>query len=87
MLKAIHLALKDGEILGVIDHVGLNDESDKKAHRRSQAVAEKLLRDAGFSIEASSDILSNPADDHSINVFDERLGRNTDRFIIKAVKS
>jgi predicted methyltransferase len=87
LLKAIHSALKDGGILGVIDHVGLNDESDKKTHRMRQALAEKLLRDAGFSIEASSDILSNPADDHTINVFDESLGRNTDRFIIKAVKS
>lgn len=86
-LKVIHTALKEGGILGIIDHAGIDDESDKKTHRMRQALAERLLREAGFSIEASSDILNNPADDGTKNVFDESLGRNTDRFVIKAVKS
>ena len=87
LLKSIHSALKDGGTLGVIDHVGPDDESNKELHRMRQTLAEKLLRDAGFSIEASSDLLRNPEDDHTKNVFDKSLGRNTDRFIIKAVKS
>ena len=85
--KAIHTALKDDGILGVIDHVGPDDEMNKTLHRMRQALAERLLGEAGFSIEARSDILSNSSDDHTKNVFDESLGRNTDRFIIKAVKS
>ena len=35
---------------------------------------------------AVSDILDNPADDHSLHMRDESLQRNTDRFLIRARK-
>jgi predicted methyltransferase len=34
-------------------------------------------------LEAESDLLKNPADDHSLNVFDEKIRGRTDRFILK----
>lgn len=85
-LRAIYGSLKPGGTLGVIDHVGVNEELDKQLHRIRPDLAEKMLLEAGFEIEAVSGILANPNDDHTLHVFDEKLGRKTDRFLIKAVK-
>ena len=38
---------------------------------------------AGFVLDGESDLLKNPADDHTINVFDEKIRGQTDRFIFK----
>jgi predicted methyltransferase len=45
-----------------------------------------MLTRAGFEIEAQSDILMNSADDHTLNIRDESLGRATDRMLIRARK-
>ena len=37
---------------------------------------------AGFEIAATGDMLRNPDDDHSQNVFAEGLRGNTDRFVL-----
>ena len=37
----------------------------------------------GFVLEAESDLLRNPADDRSLNVFDEKIRGQTDRFVLK----
>lgn len=85
-LRVIHRSLKPGGTLGVIDHVGISDESDKRTHRIRPKLAEKLLLEAGFEIVAVSNILANPKDDHVMHVFDESLGHKTDRFLIRATK-
>ena len=85
-LKAIRATLKPGGIFGVIDHVGATADAPKTLHRIQPSMAESLLTQAGFTIEARSDILKNPNDNHTKGVFDPSLGRNTDRFIIRAVK-
>ena len=36
---------------------------------------------AGFVLEESSDLLRNPADDHTLLVFDEKIRGKTDRFM------
>jgi len=41
---------------------------------------------AGFKLEGTSDILRNPADDHSLQVFDDKIRGKTDRFVYKFVK-
>ena len=41
---------------------------------------------AGFEIEAESDTLANPADDHTKGPGDDSLGGISDRFLIKARK-
>ena len=38
---------------------------------------------AGFVLEAQSDMLRNPEDDHSKNVFDPSIRGRTDRFIYR----
>jgi isopenicillin-N N-acyltransferase-like protein len=41
---------------------------------------------AGFRIEARSDLLANPEDDHSLNVFVDAIYRQTDRVLIRAAR-
>ena len=45
-----------------------------------------MLTRAGFEIEAESDMLMNPADDHTLNVRDGSLGHATDRMLFRARK-
>jgi len=46
-----------------------------------------MCGELGFKIEAESDLLKNPADDHTKAVFDQSLGRHTDQFLIRARKA
>lgn len=83
-LQSIKEVLKPGGVLGVIDHIGVADQDNKDLHRIEPDVAESLLIEAGFVIEARSDLLSNSDDDHTKNVFDPSVRGKTDRFIIRA---
>ncbi|HNP34724.1 MAG TPA: hypothetical protein PKK10_02620 [Woeseiaceae bacterium] len=85
-LRAIFDALKPGGVFGVIDHVGVGDQDNLALHRIELPVAIDAIEQAGFIVEETADILSNPADDHTLNIHDEALGRNTDRFVIRARK-
>jgi len=60
--------------------------NNRALHRMEQSVAERLITDAGFVIEGRSELLANPADDHTVNVFDPSIRRRTDRFVIRARK-
>ena len=84
--KGVYKALKPGGILGVIDHVGIAGQDNKTFHRIEKSVAMDLIKSAGFTIEAESDILHNPKDDHTLPIRDASLQRNTDRMLIKARK-
>ena len=88
MLKDIYAALKPGGVLGVVDHVGEASRAvdARELHRIDKDVAVKLLEAASFRIDAESDILANPADEHAKSVFDESIRRRTDRFVIRAKK-
>jgi predicted methyltransferase len=44
-----------------------------------------LAEQAGFLVE-SSELLRSPEDDHSRSIFDPRLNRNTDRFLLRLQK-
>ena len=79
-------ALKPGGVFGVIDHEGVAGQDNAALHRMEVAVAVEALEMAGFVVEEVSDALDNPADDHSLPQWDDSLGRNTDRFLIRARK-
>lgn len=85
-LGDVYKALKPGGVFAVIDHEGSAGQDNKSLHRIETAVAAAALEQAGFVVEAVSDILDNPADDHSLHMRDESLQRNTDRFLIRARK-
>jgi predicted methyltransferase len=79
-------ALRSGGVFGVIDHRGIAGQPNADFHRMEQQTAEALLEAAGFIVEASSEILANPADDHMRGSGDESLRSDSDRFLIRARK-
>jgi len=86
LAKSVYDALKPGGVFGVIDHVGVAGQDNKAFHRIELQQAKDVLTKAGFKIEAESDILKNPADDHTKRVFDPAVARHTDQFLIRARK-
>jgi predicted methyltransferase len=73
-------------VLGVIDHVGLAGQDNKALHRMQAQQARDVLTKAGFTIEAESTLLANPADDHTKGVFDPVVRGKTDQFMFRARK-
>lgn len=86
-LKRLYDALKPGATIGVIDHVAKPNSDTRatveKLHRIDPNVVRQDFRRAGFVLVGSSNMLRNPADDHSLNVFDEKIRGKTDRFVFK----
>ena len=78
-------SLKPGGILGVIDHhaaAGASTDSVSTLHRIDRAIAVADFEAAGYVLEAESDLLRNPDDDHSQGVFAPGLRGHTDRFVL-----
>ncbi len=85
-LKEILKVLKPGGMAAVIDHQGNAGADNGKLHRMLDTDAKKWLQAAGFEIVKESNILRQNADDHTLPVFDPRLGRSTDQFLLIARK-
>jgi predicted methyltransferase len=89
-VKAIYDAMKPGGVIGVIDHIANpNDDARatvEKLHRIDPAVVKADFERAGFVFEGSSDLLRNPADDHTLLVFDPKVAGKTDKFVFKFKK-
>jgi predicted methyltransferase len=81
-LAAVRAALKLGGVLGLIDHSGGAGEDDAELHRIEEALVEKLAKSEGFEVEARSELLRNPEDDRTKNVFDPTIRGKTDRFLL-----
>jgi predicted methyltransferase len=86
-LKTIYAAMKPGGIVGIVDHVANpNDDTRatvEKLHRIDPNVVKADFKRAGFQLVATSDMLRNPADDHTLLVFDPKIRGKTDRFVFK----
>ena len=81
----IHAALKPGGRFLIVDHAaaaGSGTRDAKSLHRIDEAFAIKRLSAQGFRLVGSSEALRNPADDHSVRVFDESIRGRTDRFVL-----
>jgi predicted methyltransferase len=89
-LKAVYDSMKPGAVIGVIDHVANPNEDTRatvdKLHRIDPNVVKADFERAGFKLVGTSDILRNPADDHSLLVFDPKVKGKTDRVIFKFQK-
>ena len=84
--RGLFAAMRPGGIVGVIDHVG--PEGDTRAvveamHRIAPSVVIADMERAGFELVGQSDLLANPDDDHTLNVFDPAIRGKTDRFLLK----
>jgi predicted methyltransferase len=86
-LKTLYAAMKPGGIVGVVDHVALPNSDTRatveKMHRIDPNVIKADFKRAGFQLIASSDMLRNPADDHSLLVFDPKIRGRTDRAVFR----
>jgi predicted methyltransferase len=88
-LKVVYAAMKPGAVIGVIDHVANPGDARAtvdKLHRIDPNVVKADFERAGFKLVGTSDLLRNPADDHSLPVFDPKIKGKTDRFIFKFQK-
>ena len=85
-LSSIQRALKPGGVLGVMDHVGVDDGNNKALHRMTPRLARDLLTKSGFEIEAESEMFANPDDDHRLMVYNDAIYLQTDRFLFRARK-
>ncbi len=78
--------LKPGGVFVALDHAALAGSSSEKGgtvHRIHPAIVIASAAKVGMTVEATSDLLANPADDHSMNVFAPEIRRQTDRFLIR----
>ena len=85
-LNTIYAAMKPGAVVGVIDHIAAPGDTRatvEKLHRIDPATVKTDFKRAGFVLIGESNMLRNPADDHSLNVFDEKIRGQTDRFVFK----
>jgi predicted methyltransferase len=81
----IYRALKPGGRFLIVDHAaraGTAAGDAQSLHRIEEAFAIKRLSAQGFRLVGSSDALRNPADDHSLLVFDPAIRGRTDRFVL-----
>ena len=88
-LKTVFTAMKPGGTVGVVDHVGPAGDTRaivEKMHRIDPATVRADFEKAGFVLDGESQLLRNPADDHSLGVFDAAIKGKTDRFIYRFKK-
>ena len=86
-LKTIYAAMKPGAVVGIIDHVALPNTDTRgtvvKLHRIDPEVVKADFTRAGFELVGIRNFLRNPADDHSVIVFDPKVRGKTDRFVYR----
>jgi predicted methyltransferase len=84
--KAYYEALKPGGVYIVVDHAGRPGTGHSEMntlHRIEKSEVTKLLTGIGFKLEAESDVLHNPDDPKTANVFDPSIRGKTDQFMLK----
>ena len=85
--KNVFASLKHGGVYVILDHAATAGTDfttqTEKLHRIDPARVKADVEAAGFKLVAESDILRNPADDHTKNVFAPDLRNHTDQFLFK----
>jgi predicted methyltransferase len=84
VLPQLRAALKPGAFLLIIDHhgnPGIGSSEVKLLHRIEESFARKAIEGFGFRYERGSEVLRNPADEHTLIVFDPKVRGQTDRFV------
>jgi predicted methyltransferase len=78
--------LKPGGIYLIVDHAaepGSGDRDTGTLHRIDAETVKKEVLAAGFIFVGSSNLLQQPADSHTLKVFDPTVRGKTDQFILK----
>ncbi len=87
--KAIFEALKPGGVYIVLDHAAVDGSgltATDTLHRIDSAAVRKEVEAAGFRYAGELDVLRNPADPRTANVFDKSIRGHTDQFVLKFIK-
>jgi predicted methyltransferase len=84
--KLVFDSLKPGGIYFIFDHAatpGTGVTLTPKLHRIDKATVIAEVTAAGFQLAGESDVLADPTDDHSKNVFQPSMHYKTDQFVLK----
>lgn len=84
--KQVYDVLKPGGLYVIVDHVaeaGSGMRDTDTLHRIDPAIVKKQVEAAGFVFDGESNVLRNPADPHTIKVFDKSIRGHTDQFIYR----
>jgi len=85
VVAAMYAAMKPGGVIGIVEVATPKEGWDQETHRLNEKVVIDDFTSGGFKLAGKSDMLANPADDHTKNGFDE--GRyNMDRYLLKFQK-
>jgi predicted methyltransferase len=79
-------ALKPGGVFVVVDHAAAPGSGGRDAgtlHRIDPATVIAQAKAAGFVLDSTSDLLSNPQDNHEKSVFAPEIKGHTDKFMLK----
>lgn len=82
--QQINTALKPGGLMLVIDHAaqkGTGKEAAQTLHRIDEDFAREDIESAGFILVSKLDILRNPNDDYSKDIWNKDVIHKTDKFI------
>lgn len=80
----IYAAIKPGGKLVIIDHaaeIGSGNTLSSKLHRIDEEWTISDIESAGFKLLSKSDILRNPKDDRTLDIWNKKIFHKTDRFI------
>jgi len=84
-LAAVYSILKPGGVFGIVDHAG-GVGDDKELHRIDEDLVIAAATRAGFELQGASEVLRNPDDARTLNVFDPAIRGKTDRFVLRLRK-
>jgi predicted methyltransferase len=83
---AAYRALKPGGLYLIVDHdtaAGAGASQTSTLHRIEGALVRREVESAGFTLDAESDLLRHPADDHGIKVQETGIRGKTDQFVLR----
>jgi predicted methyltransferase len=84
--RTVYAALKPGGLYLILDHVaakGSPADVTDTLHRIEPSTVRREVEAAGFLFDGESSTLANPADTHTVGVFDPSIRGRTDQFILR----
>jgi predicted methyltransferase len=84
--EAAYQALKPGGTYLIVDHQaapGAGASQTSTLHRIEDALVKREVKAAGFRLDAESQLLRHPADDHSLRVQESGIRGKTDQFVLR----